>query len=55
MLSGPDALPVCSVSSNALSSLGLVCDCDKLFRFDFVICGNSLPVSFESDCVSKLR
>ena len=33
------------------TSIGLVCNCDKLFGFDCVICGNSLPVSFKSDCV----
>ena len=33
------------------NSIGLVCDSDKLFGFDCVICGNSLPVSFKSDCV----
>ena len=31
----------------------LVCNCAKLFRFDCVICGISLPVSFKSDCVLK--
>ena len=33
--------------------IGLVCNCVKLFGFDCVICGISLPVSFKSDCVLK--
>ena len=53
ILSGPDALPVCSVSRIYLTSIGLVCNCVKLFGFDCVICVISLPVSFKSDCVLK--
>ena len=47
------ALPVCSVSRIYFTSIGLVCNCVKLFGFDCVICGISLPVSFKSDCCLK--
>ena len=46
-------LPVCSVSSIDFTTIGQICNRDKLFRFDFVICSISLPVSFKSECVLK--
>ena len=36
-----------------LTSVGFVTNCVKLFGFDWMICGNSLPASFRSDCVLK--
>ena len=36
-----------------LTSVGSVTNCVKLFVFDCMICGNSLPASFRSDCVLK--
>ena len=36
-----------------LTSVRFVTNCVKLFWFDCMICGNSLPASFRSDCVLK--
>ena len=53
ILSGPDAFPVCNVSNTDLTSVRFVTNCVKLFGFDCMICVNSLPASFRSDCVLK--
>ena len=34
-----------------LTSVGFATNCVKLFGFDCMIFGNSLPASFRSDCV----
>ena len=36
-----------------LTSVEFVTNCVKLFGFVCMICGNSLPASFRSDCVLK--
>ena len=36
-----------------LTSVGFATNCVKLFGFYCMVCGNSLPAFFRSDCVLK--